>query len=192
MRKLPFNMGQSMWGPLRSARMATTAMRRTIARLTVTMGQIILLEASLLERGRGSMAFMADAAIMAVALVSMVAVGTDKMEVSAAVANSVARAVGMARADSAGMKATVVPEDSTAVAASRVAGAVAATDFTVVANSAEAVMEEVSTEVGSPTQAEIPTAVVVPTEGAAGSRYSIFISYLYLNGWQRMLPAVFF
>jgi hypothetical protein len=34
------------------------------------------------------------------------------------------------------------------------------------------------------------TAVAHPTEGAAGSCYSILLSHL--NGWQPMLPAVFF
>jgi hypothetical protein len=171
MRKLPFNMGQSMWGLLRSAHMATTAMRRTIVRRTATTGQIILPEASLLERVRGSVVSTADADIMAEAQASMGAVGTDMMKVSAAEVNSVAKAVAV----SAGMKATVVAEDSMAVAASRVAGAVAVTDFMVVASSAEAAMEEVSAEVRSPTEVEIPTAAVAdPTEGAAGSPNSFF------------------
>jgi hypothetical protein len=137
MRKLPFSMDRPTSARLRYARMATTGMPLTHARLTAITDLIILPGACLLARVHG---FMAST----VAAVST-AGGADTMAVAGAVivTDSVARAAGMAVVNSTGTGT------STAAEASMVEKAfVEVTLSTVAAGSMEAV---VSTAEAGPT-----------------------------------------
>ena len=182
MRKLRFNLAQPTLGRPQYVPMATTGMPHTRARLTATTALIILLEVCLSAQVRGSMASMV-AGTMVDGAATTVAVGTETMTDSVVAGNSVAKADGRVVVGSVGTGAPAVAENSIAVAASRAAGSVEVTGFMVAASPTEAAIVEVS--------AAMADSMVVedPTEGAAGSCYSILLSHL--NGWQLMLPAVF-
>jgi hypothetical protein len=189
MRKSQFNLAQPTLGRLQYAPMATMSIRHTHAHHMAITGRITLTAACLLAQGLGSMDSTV-AATMADGAATVVEVSMEDEAGTTVAVDSVVEADGRGVMDSAGTRASTAAEDS------MVAAPVAATGFMVAAGSA-AVMPEVSTAVGEAgpmvaVAAGSTEEVVVagPTGEATGNRYRILQHHF--NGWQRMLPAVFY
>jgi hypothetical protein len=146
-----------------------------------TTARIILTAACLLAQGLGSMA-STGTATMADGAATVVEDSMEDEADTTVVVDLVAEAGGMAVVDSAGTRASTAAEDS------MVAASAAVMDF------GAAAMAEASTaaaEVGSMAVAEVASTAVAagPTGEATGNSNCRLHSHV--NGWQRMLPAVF-
>jgi len=149
--------GQRMWRHHQFAPMVTTDMRLMHARLTVTTGLTIFGKEFLLAQGRGSV--VSTAAVASMVEVGMGTVTDSVVATDSEIAeNSTAKADGAVTVDSAARALCAEVADST-VSHLRMEAE----------GSMEAATAEASTVVGDLTAAG-------PTEGAAGSSSSSFLS----------------